>query len=110
MPINGPISVNQGGLHLKPFVFGIVLPMLVMGAGGWFVARLHRKAHRASVLLFGASILVVQLAFFATFVREVGLGFASSFAPPHVAYTVAMMLGALTGGGVFSQSARAGSK
>jgi hypothetical protein len=108
MPINGPIAINQSGLHLKPFVFGIVLPMLVMGICGWLVAALHRKAQRASVFLFAVSILVVQLALFATFAREVGFGFASSFVAPHAAYTVAMMLGVMIGGGMFSETAQAG--
>lgn len=110
MPINGPIAINQSGLHLKPFVFGIVLPMVVMGICGWLVARLHRQVQRASVVLFAASILVVQLVFFATFVREVGLSFASSFVVPHTAFTAAMMLGTLIGGGVLNQPERAGSQ
>lgn len=98
MPINGPISINQSGLHLKPFVFGIVPPMVVMGICGWLVAALHRKVQRASVALFASSIVVVQLVLFATSVREVGLSVASSFVAPHAAFTAAMMLGAWIGG------------
>jgi hypothetical protein len=108
MPINGPISANQGGLHLKPFVFGVVLPMGVMWICGWLVAALHRKTQRDSVVLFAVSIFVVQLVLFATFVREVGLSFASSFVVPHAVFTAAMMLGALLGGDVLGRPAKAG--
>src|SRR5262249_50464051 len=68
MPVGAPLGVNQGGLRDVPtFVFGIVLPLIIAAICGRLVARFHRDQQRAAVLLFGSSILLMDVLLFGHF-------------------------------------------
>jgi hypothetical protein len=101
MPVGAPMSINQGALRdVWPFVFGIVLPLIVAAICGWLVARFHRGHQRAVVLLFAGSILLMDLLFFGHFVFTVGSGPAYAFAGPLAFYVAASVGGILLGGGL----------
>jgi len=107
MPVGSRMGSTQNGLRDIPtFLFGIVLPLIVAAFCGWLVARFHRNQQRAVILLFGSSILLMYLLFFAHFAATVGSRAAYAFVGPLSLYVIALVAGTLIGGGFLRLSSR----
>jgi hypothetical protein len=99
LPIAAPRGISEKGLADPwTFTFGIVLPFFIAVLCGFVVALLQRKQGRTSALLFSASILLVNLLFFARHVAIVGASAAASFAGALSLYVLVSATGILLGG------------
>jgi hypothetical protein len=86
--------------HVYPFVFAVAFPLIIGAISGWLVARFHRDQRIAVILLFAASILLMNLLLFG----QLFLFFRSpetyAFVAAHAANVAASVIGILLGGGL----------
>jgi hypothetical protein len=107
LPIAAPRGINERGLaDAATFTFGIVLPLIVAAVCGWVVAFVHRDRQRLAVLLFAASIILINLLFFGRLFANVGSRAAYEFAGPLALYVSASVAGILFGGGLLRPSSK----
>ena len=112
MPVLGPVSFHRSGA----LAFAIALPLMVGVMCGWLVARwqvsarkrplsvqvsrVHRNQKTGAVLLFAASILLIDILLLGPFVSGVGSAMVQSVAGPLTANVAASVLGIVLGGGL----------
>jgi hypothetical protein len=93
-----PVLIQANRAQPFSYVFAVALPFVVWTLSGWLVARLHREHQTGVVLLFAASILLMDLLLAGPFISRVGLPLAVLFAGRLAANTAAAVLGILIGG------------
>ena len=124
MPALGVHFFNREGPSSTPssFIWVIALPLIVGTMCGWLVARwqisvernpftiriprVHPDRKTGVVLLFAASIFLVNLLFFGAFVLRFGPRLTYIFAPLLATDVAASVLGILFGGGLFRNKSR----
>jgi hypothetical protein len=101
-----PLNNSAEFRHTYPFLFAVVLPLIVGAMCGWLVARFHRNQRTTVVLLFAGTVLLMNLLLF-------GRGFlfprspaAYVFFGPLAANIAASLLGILLGGGLLRGNPR----
>ena len=96
-PVLGRYPYTSG---FTPLGLGVVFPLIVGGMCGWVVARFHPNQQTAVVLLFGGSVLLVNLVLFEPFLFAVGPYVGYAVFMPLAASVAASILGILLGGGL----------
>jgi len=106
-PILGPYSITQwtGSRSLYTFLFALVLPGIMGAVCGWLLARLHRRRETSVVLLFAASMVLINVLLFGAFFTLNPI--AHLFIGPLSANLAASVFGVLLGGGLLKDREKA---
>ena len=103
-PVSGPFYI-AGLNHVFSFVFAVALTLIVGIMCGWLVASFHREQQTGVVLLFAASLLLMNLVLYGPFIFFYGPS-VTYVVGPLTANVAASVLGILLGGGLLHDNSR----